>query len=261
MSLTITLTERPIGPPTFHSPTDLATIAAGSGSAAPAGSTVVGVTIPVIGHDFTSLNFDTRNSRTEFRFNTGTLPLTMRQEVHMSNALSPCARTVWLQHEMLHTADNSRLLRGFEAKLRADPVFASYLVTPVAWHPVSTFAAVQSTIAGRIGAIFREMTEDAARRRDTAGEYRRVERQIRARCGHSVDRVLRRGEYGQGIDVLQLALNSEPTALPRLSVDGIYGPKTEARVREYQNNNGLEDDGIAGPDTQDSLGITGAPGI
>ncbi|MEO1105099.1 MAG: peptidoglycan-binding domain-containing protein [Pseudomonadota bacterium] len=257
MPLTITTSETPVGPPSFRSPADIAAMAVANGTPAPAGATVVGITIPVIRHDFRSLNFHTRNGGTEFRFNTGTLPLTLRQEIHVSNALGPCAQTIWLQHEMLHAGDNSRLLDDLEPALRADPVFASLLVHPVDWHPRPTFSSVQATIAGRIGAIFQDLTREAARRRDTAHEYRRVDRQIRARCGKAVDDYLRPGEYGQGIDILQIALNSEPSSLPRLSVDGIYGPATTARVIEYQNANGLEDDGIAGPDTQDSLGITG----
>ena len=257
MSLTILTSETPPGAPIFETPATIVSLASSNGRSVPAGATVVGITIPVIRHDFTGLNFHTRLGGTEFRFNTGTLALTLRQEVHVSNGLGPCARTVWLQHENLHLADNSRLLGDLDRELRADAVFASFLVTPVAWHPRSDFANVQSQIAARIGAVFQRLTRAAATSRDSAAEYRRVERQIGLRCGHSLDDVLRRGEYGQGIDILQLALNAEPTALPRLAVDGVFGPLTEARVKEFQRDNGLDDTGVAGPDTQDALGITG----
>lgn len=40
-----------------------------------------------------------------------------------------------------------------------------------------------------------------------------------------------------------------------LAVDGEYGPDTEGAVRDYQQRNGLEVDGIAGPRTQDALRI------
>lgn len=39
------------------------------------------------------------------------------------------------------------------------------------------------------------------------------------------------------------------------SVDGIYGPKTEAAVKRFQRNNGLTPDGIAGSATLAKIGI------
>jgi len=45
-----------------------------------------------------------------------------------------------------------------------------------------------------------------------------------------------------------------------IAVDGVYGPQTTKVVTSWQHVNGLEEDGIAGPITQASLGITaGAP--
>jgi peptidoglycan hydrolase-like protein with peptidoglycan-binding domain len=40
-----------------------------------------------------------------------------------------------------------------------------------------------------------------------------------------------------------------------IAVDGTYGPRTEAAVRDFQAANQLEVDGITGPDTQQALGI------
>jgi peptidoglycan hydrolase-like protein with peptidoglycan-binding domain len=40
-----------------------------------------------------------------------------------------------------------------------------------------------------------------------------------------------------------------------LAVDGRYGPRTQAAVRDFQRRNSLEVDGIAGPRTQAALGI------
>jgi peptidoglycan hydrolase-like protein with peptidoglycan-binding domain len=40
-----------------------------------------------------------------------------------------------------------------------------------------------------------------------------------------------------------------------IAVDGRYGPRTQAAVRDFQAANQLEVDGIAGPDTQQALGI------
>lgn len=40
------------------------------------------------------------------------------------------------------------------------------------------------------------------------------------------------------------------------TADGIYGAKTEAAVKRFQKNNGLTQDGIAGPATLRSMGIS-----
>jgi peptidoglycan hydrolase-like protein with peptidoglycan-binding domain len=61
------------------------------------------------------------------------------------------------------------------------------------------------------------------------------------------------GSTGAEAVILQAQLNSKlPTGL-LLSVDGIFGPKTLARVKEFQKNNGLKVDGIVGPLTWGKL--------
>ncbi len=64
---------------------------------------------------------------------------------------------------------------------------------------------------------------------------------------------LRRGSTGPNVVVIQVALNriaqSYP-AIPKIAnVDGIYGSRTEATVRAFQEIFGLEPDGIVGPGT------------
>lgn len=64
---------------------------------------------------------------------------------------------------------------------------------------------------------------------------------------------LSRGSQGQEVRALQDALNYQIRRGTPLKVDGIFGPMTEARVREFQKANGLVVDGIAGPNTQAQL--------
>ena len=64
---------------------------------------------------------------------------------------------------------------------------------------------------------------------------------------------LRRGSTGPNVVVLQVALNriaqSYP-AIPKIpAADGIFGPRTEATVRAFQQIFGLTADGIVGPAT------------
>lgn len=64
---------------------------------------------------------------------------------------------------------------------------------------------------------------------------------------------LRRGSSGPNVVVIQVALNriaQNYPAIPKISsVDGIFGSRTEATVKEFQRIFGLTPDGIVGPGT------------
>jgi peptidoglycan L-alanyl-D-glutamate endopeptidase CwlK len=53
--------------------------------------------------------------------------------------------------------------------------------------------------------------------------------------------LIKRGSRGKDVERIQRAVG--------VKVDGIYGPKTEAAVKEYQKRHGLAVDGIVGPKT------------
>lgn len=57
---------------------------------------------------------------------------------------------------------------------------------------------------------------------------------------------------------IQSKLN-EKGANPPLKVDGEWGPKSKAALIAYQSSHGLKPDGIPGPLTLASLGLTGSP--
>ena len=62
------------------------------------------------------------------------------------------------------------------------------------------------------------------------------------------------GSRGQEVINLQEALNYQlPAASPALGVDGIFGPKTQARLRAFQSVRGLAVNGIAGPKSHRAL--------
>lgn len=64
--------------------------------------------------------------------------------------------------------------------------------------------------------------------------------------------VLQRGSRRPAVEELQLKLNAAG-ANPRLAVDGIFGPKTEAAVIAFQEANSLTNDGIVGAGTWAAL--------
>ena len=55
------------------------------------------------------------------------------------------------------------------------------------------------------------------------------------------------GATGTAVKRLQRALRRTPD--PMLAVDGMFGPQTEAAVKEFQQGDGLTVDGICGPAT------------
>ena len=59
--------------------------------------------------------------------------------------------------------------------------------------------------------------------------------------------ILKLGSKGEDVKVLQSFL--------KLPVDGIFGPKTETAVKEWQSNYGIKPDGIVGPKTQAAMGF------
>ena len=67
---------------------------------------------------------------------------------------------------------------------------------------------------------------------------------------------LRRGSTGDAVRALQQKLKSNYALYAgKLTVDGQYGPATEAAVREFQRRSGITADGIAGPVTRSKLGV------
>ena len=65
--------------------------------------------------------------------------------------------------------------------------------------------------------------------------------------------MLRLGSRGPDVETLQKALNLDESFLARLAEDGLFGPKTHARVQEFQGVHHLSKDGIVGPMTYAEL--------
>ncbi|GAA1724101.1 C40 family peptidase [Brachybacterium phenoliresistens] len=66
----------------------------------------------------------------------------------------------------------------------------------------------------------------------------------------SSTKTLYKGKSGERVEALQSLLNDEGA---NLEVDGKFGPKTDAAVRAYQDENDLQVDGRVGPETRGSL--------
>jgi Putative peptidoglycan binding domain len=66
-------------------------------------------------------------------------------------------------------------------------------------------------------------------------------------------RLVRQGSKGADVRAIQDVLNFHIRRLTPLDVDGIFGPRTHARVVEFQKANQLQPDGIVGPNTMAKL--------
>jgi hypothetical protein len=70
------------------------------------------------------------------------------------------------------------------------------------------------------------------------------------------------GSQGPQVMMVQDSMNrfqnvdpASGQSFPLLAVDGMFGPKTNARVKEFQGKNGLVPDGIVGPRTRATLNV------
>lgn len=67
------------------------------------------------------------------------------------------------------------------------------------------------------------------------------------------ERVLKSGDRGDAVRVLQQALIDAGHPLPRFGVDGIFGAETKTAVRDFQTTAGIGIDGVVGPQTMGAL--------
>ena len=66
-------------------------------------------------------------------------------------------------------------------------------------------------------------------------------------------RLIKQGCKGADVRAVQDVLNFHVRRLAPLAVDGDFGPRTHARVVEFQKSNQLKADGLVGPQTMAKL--------
>jgi nucleoid-associated protein YgaU len=161
----------------------------------PRSSEALAVTVPIITTDQTQLRYEQRRAGggIDFRFETGTLTLRLRQEIYVSSELSACARGIWTEHERLHVRDNRQVLAHMDREIRADGTLRAILIDRQ-WLPRDSFDLIQQTIQESVARIFGRLTREAAARRDTRQEYARVQRSILNRCPEPLQHTVERGE-------------------------------------------------------------------
>jgi hypothetical protein len=185
MALTVKTSSNPVPAAKVVPVKEVIDAATAQGS--PFAAKAIAITKPSLHFETKQLNFETLSNKsgTQFRFKTGTLPLTLSQEILIADTLSECARKIWLEHEQGHVGDNDAVLGQMEAELRKDTSFAEILVFPK-WTPVGkdneNFKKAQKTIGERIGVVFKALTSASVKVRDTDAEYQRVEGEVKKKC-------------------------------------------------------------------------------
>ncbi len=146
----------------------------------PQAARAAGITVPRLTVDQTKLEYETRKQKgqVQFRFNTGTLVLMLHQSVQISNDLSDCAQEIWFEHELGHVGDNRDLMKLMEREIKSSRALQDIFFVPQ-WRPKASFNSVQTKISTVVGDIFKGLTEDAAKKRDTESEYQKTQGRIR----------------------------------------------------------------------------------
>jgi D-alanyl-D-alanine carboxypeptidase (penicillin-binding protein 5/6) len=72
--------------------------------------------------------------------------------------------------------------------------------------------------------------------------------------GEPFPEVLREGDNGELVEILQRTLNARMKPSPELTVDGVFGPMTRAAVVRFQRDRGLTAEGEVGTETWHALG-------
>ena len=161
----------------------------------PNAAQVLAFTYPIIRSDQTGLHYFTRPRLhpTDFRFRTGVLRLTLRQTIHIANDLSACAQGIWAQHEQDHVRDNQGVMRQIDREIRIHHALQTIFFSPQ-WYPIGSFNKIQSRIKVTVSDIFKKLTLDAVKMRDTPAVYAQFQRRILRTCPEPFYHAVLRGE-------------------------------------------------------------------
>ena len=144
---------------------------------------ITGITVPSILVDHRSLRDSHRihQGTREFRYLSGTLTIYLRQRVFVAANLTSCEQRIWTAHEFDHVRDNEQLMGTLMLRLQTESFMQSFFVQRQ-WLPEDARALIVDSIRETCARIFRQLTADAVRRRDTPAEYQRVRSRIRETC-------------------------------------------------------------------------------
>lgn len=181
--------------------------------------------------------------------------LTLLEKLHRRELVSPAACEAMLDH--LAACDDRRKFRGFLPQARIAHKTGSL-------NAIRTDAGLIDSPAGTLAVcVLTRDNKDQSWGEENAAEILcgRIAQEAYRHFNPDSEPIptesaapLKLGAQGPLVEGLQRTLNARMNPSPRLSVDGDYGPATEAAVVAFQRSRGLEPNGIVGPETWAALG-------
>ncbi len=181
--------------------------------------------------------------------------LTLLEKLHRRELVSPAACEAMLDH--LSACDDKLKFRRFLPKAKIAHKTGSL-------NAIRTDAGLIDSPAGPLAVcVLTRGNKDQSWGEENAAEilcgriaqeaYRHFNPDGEPQTSESAG-PLKLGATGPLVEGLQRTLNAQMNPSPQLSVDGDFGPATEAAVRAFQRSRGLEASGIVGPETWAALG-------
>jgi len=165
---------------------------------------------------------------------------------------SASAATLTNTHQILNQGDRSQSVKALQEKLRSLNLYKDYIDGIYGVHTRNAVRSYQKShkllvdgIAGpqTLGSLFSAVKAPAPAVKAAAPAVKT------AAATHSA--YINRGDRGQAVTTVQSKLKS--LGYLKGSVDGIFGPQTEAAVKNFQSAKHLLVDGIVGPKTESAL--------
>lgn len=149
---------------------------------------MAGITVPWIRPETRPLQFEERRHEgtAQFRYASGSLLIRTWHQVLISNTLSRCQQRIWTAHEFDHISDNHRAAGTLMLRLQTQPFMREFFLDR-RWYDRNpeTITRMASQFEETCARVYRQLTLEAAGRRDTPAEYDRIRQRIRATCGAS----------------------------------------------------------------------------
>lgn len=205
---------------------------------------------PRFGHDFSQVRVHTSARAAESARAVNSLAYTVGKDiVFAAGQYSPRSQAGkrLLSHELVHVIQQQNN-NAYQTGLKVGPAVNSYESEADRIASQAMIGELTNVKVGGAGELQRRMGDG----HDLTAT--RFARNDRLEAVYDDERLIRRGNAGTAIRLIQESLLAQGYTLPRFGADGIFGEETEAAVLQFQIDAGAQKlDGIVGPETMKLL--------